>query len=192
MRKPFVGGNWKMFLDKRRGIELTQAIVRGTENVIDRDILICPAYPLLSDVAHVLEGSKILLGGQNLYFEKEGAYTGEVSAKMLLSVSCTHVIIGHSERRHIFLESNEYINKKVIAALQSGLKPVICVGELLNEREAGKTESVVKEQISSGMKDITEVFLKDIVIAYEPVWAIGTGKPQLQKMRTVFILISER
>jgi triosephosphate isomerase len=111
-----------------------------------------------------------------MFHEREGAFTGEVSADMLLSVSCSHVLIGHSERRHIFHEGNDLVNKKVLAALQSGLKPVLCVGELLEEREAEKTESVVQEQITSGLNGVNSGRFIDIVIAYEPVWAIGTGK----------------
>lgn len=176
MRKPFIGGNWKMFLDIMRGVDIAKALVEGMRAVKGKDVLVCPAFPLLSDVARVLEGSEIHLGAQNMYHEREGAFTGEVSADMLLSVSCSHVLIGHSERRHIFHENNDLLNKKVLAALQSGLKPVLCVGELLEEREAEKTESVVQEQIASGLNGVDSGYFIDIVIAYEPVWAIGTGK----------------
>jgi triosephosphate isomerase len=176
MRKPFIGGNWKMFLDKMRGVDLAKALLEGTRDVKGKDILVCPAFPILSDVARVLEGSGIHLGAQNMYHEREGAFTGEVSADMLLSVLCSHVLIGHSERRHIFHEGNDLLNKKVLSALQSGLKPVLCVGELLEEREAENTESVVQEQITSGLNGVNSEYFTDIVIAYEPVWAIGTGK----------------
>ncbi len=176
MRRAFIGGNWKMFLDRSGAVELATAIIKGTKDVGDRDILICPAFPLLSDVAQVVKGSKVQLGAQNLYFEMEGAFTGEVSAKMLLSCGCGYVIIGHSERRHIFNEKDELINKKVQAALTSGLSPVLCVGELLEEREAGKTQSVVKGQVIKGLENVLPESFDRIVIAYEPVWAIGTGK----------------
>jgi len=176
MRRPFIGGNWKMYLDRSRGVELTRSLVKGTEDVLDRDILICPGFPLLSDVAEELKESRIKLGAQNMYCEKEGAFTGEVSADMLLSCGCTHVIIGHSERRHVFNESNGLINRKVLFALRAGLSPVLCVGELLEEREVGRTEVVVDEQITKGLSGVNTDELERIVVAYEPVWAIGTGK----------------
>jgi len=176
MRKPFIAGNWKMFLNKITGIKLAKKLVEETENIYDRDILVCPAFPLLSDIANVLKGSNVNLGAQNMYFEKEGAYTGEVSADMLLSVSCRYVILGHSERRHVFNEGDDLINKKVLFALDEGLKPILCVGELLEEREASKTEDVIKRQVISGLKDVEEKKMNNITIAYEPVWAIGTGK----------------
>ena len=146
MKKPLIAANWKMFLNKKTGTELAEKLVTMTEDIIDRDVLLCPAFPLLGDIAAVLKNSRILLGAQNMYFEEEGAFTGEVSAEMLLSVGCTYVILGHSERRHIFHESNEYINKKVRFALQQGLRPVFCIGELLEEREAGKTQDKIKEE----------------------------------------------
>ncbi len=176
MRKPFIAGNWKMFLDNTTGVELAKALVDGTKDVVDRDILICPAFPLLSDVAKAVKGSRINLGAQNMYYEKEGAFTGEASADMLLSVSCGHVILGHSERRHVFNENNEMINKKVLFALKTGLKPILCVGELLEEREAGKTESVVEKQVALGLNEVGVDNINNVIIAYEPVWAIGTGK----------------
>lgn len=176
MRMPLIAANWKMYLDKKSGVELAQKLVEDIAGIDDRDILLCPAFPLLSDVARILEGSRIMLGAQNMHFEKEGAFTGEVSADMLLSVGCTHVILGHSERRHVFHESNHFINKKVGCALRSGLKPILCVGELLEEREAGKTEAVVEEQVTEGLRGVGKKDLERVVIAYEPVWAIGTGK----------------
>ena len=176
MRRPFISGNWKMFLNKTSGVELAKALVNGTKDVKDRDIMICPGFPLLSDVAEILAGSQIQLGAQNMYYEKEGAFTGEASAEMLMSVSCSYVLLGHSERRHIFHENNELINKKVLAALQGGLKPILCIGELLEEREAGNTKSVVREQLTTGFTDVNASHFSDIIVAYEPVWAIGTGK----------------
>jgi len=176
MRRPFIGGNWKMYLDRESGIELARALVTGAAGVRDRDILICPAFPLLSDIGRELAGSSIRLGAQNVYFEKEGAFTGEVSTEMIKSCGCTHVIIGHSERRHIFGESNDLLQKKLIAALEAEVAPVFCVGELLEQREEGKTERVVEEQITTGLAGIGQEDLEKIVVAYEPVWAIGTGK----------------
>lgn len=176
MRRPFIGGNWKMFLDAAEGKRLAEELVDVTKDVKDRDIMICPAFPLLQVVSRTVKGSGLFVGAQNMYYENEGAFTGEVSARMLQSVGCSHVIIGHSERRHIFHEKNDLIQKKVAAALQAGLKPVLCVGELLDEREAGKTETVVREQVDEGLKGVAAKELENIVIAYEPVWAIGTGK----------------
>jgi triosephosphate isomerase len=176
MRKPFIAGNWKMFLDKDSGVRLAEELVKGTEDIVDRDILICPAFPLLSDIARVIEGSNVQLGAQNLYYEEEGAFTGEVSASMLLSIPCRWVIIGHSERRHIFKESDDLINKKVISALKQGLKVILCVGELSEERESGETENVVQRQLFKGLEEVKGSEMKAIIVAYEPVWAIGTGK----------------
>jgi triosephosphate isomerase len=176
MRKPLIAGNWKMFLDRTTGTGLARSIAEGSGDVDDRDILICPSFALLSDAARAVEGSRVRIGAQNMYFENEGAYTGEISADMLLSVSCSHVILGHSERRHVFHEKDEFINKKVLFALKKELKPILCVGELLEEREAGSTESVVKGQVTSGLKDVGKDLIGEVIIAYEPVWAIGTGK----------------
>ncbi len=176
MRRPFIAANWKMFLDIESGVRLAEELVKGTANVEDRDILVCPSFPLLSDVARVTGGSKIRLGAQNIYHEEEGAFTGEVSGKMLLSVPCRWVIVGHSERRHVFGEPDDLINSKVLSALKQGFKMILCVGELLEEREAQATEDVIKRQIVSGLKGVSAQTLKDVVIAYEPVWAIGTGK----------------
>jgi triosephosphate isomerase len=176
MRRPFIAGNWKMYLDAKTGAELAKAIAGGTKGAADRDVLICPAFPLLSEVAKAIEGSGVKLGAQNLYCEKEGAFTGEVSADMLLSVSCSYALIGHSERRHVFHEGDELINKKVLFALGRGIKPVLCVGELLEEREAGRTESVVKEQVVKGLGKVIKEQMDAVTVAYEPVWAIGTGR----------------
>jgi len=175
--RSLIAGNWKMHLDVKRGVDLARALVEGTGEITDRDILVCPSFPLLTEVGKALQGSNIKLGAQNMYFEKDGAFTGEVSAEMLISAGCEWVILGHSERRHVFGEKNNTINKKLISALEQGLKPILCVGELLEEREAGKTEQVVKEQLIEGLKGLkTEHEIKDVTVAYEPVWAIGTGK----------------
>jgi len=175
--RALIAGNWKMYLDVKQGVELALTLVEQTGEITDRDILICPSFPLLSDVGKVLKGSRINLGAQNMYFEKEGPFTGEVSAEMLRSVGCEWVILGHSERRHVFGEKNELINKKLLRAREQGLKPILCIGELLEEREAGKTQEVVKKQLVEGLKGLnSENELKDVTVAYEPVWAIGTGK----------------
>jgi triosephosphate isomerase len=174
MRRALIAANWKMFLNKESGVRLASALAEKTADVEGRDILICPASPLLSDVSTAIRGSRIQLGAQNMYFEKEGAFTGEVSADMLLSVGCSHVLLGHSERRHVFGEDDTLINKKVLFALDSGLKPVLCVGELLQQRESGTTENVVHTQVSRGLDKVKAP--EHVTIAYEPVWAIGTGK----------------
>jgi triosephosphate isomerase len=137
---------------------------------------VCPPFVYLDAVAGALKGSAVSLGAQNMYFEKEGAFTGEVSAAMLLDSSCRYVILGHSERRHVIGETDALINKKVLAAVAAGLKPILCVGELLAEREAGSTEAVVKRHVVEGLKGVTADKAATAVIAYEPVWAIGTGR----------------
>ncbi len=176
MRRAFIAGNWKMNLEKGSAVELAKALVNGTRNITDRDVLICPSFPLLPIVNDVVSGSNIWLGAQNMYYEKKGAFTGEVSADMLKSVGCEWVILGHSERRHVFHEDDSLINKKVKSAIEQGLKPILCVGELLEERESGKTEEVVKRQVVEGLKEVSPEDTAKIIIAYEPVWAIGTGK----------------
>ncbi len=176
MRRALIAGNWKMNLDRGGAEALARALVEGTSEVNDRDILICPSFPLIPAVYAVVKGSNVWLGAQNMYFEKKGAFTGEVSADMLKSVGAEWVILGHSERRHIFKEDDELINKKVKSAIDQGLKPILCVGELLEERESGKTEDVVKRQVVEGLKDISVSDVLKVTIAYEPVWAIGTGK----------------
>jgi triosephosphate isomerase len=176
MRKPFIAGNWKMFLNKKTAVELAGDLVDGSKDVEGRDVLVCPAHPLLGNVSRAIAGSPLFLGAQNMYHEKEGAFTGETSADMLLSLGCTYVILGHSERRHVFHEDNDTINKKLRFALESGLKPILCVGEVLEERETDSTESVVNQQVRKGLNGIGITDLTDIIIAYEPVWAIGTGK----------------
>jgi len=176
MRRAFIAGNWKMNLEKGSAVGLAKALVDGTKNITDRDILICPSFPLLPIVNDVVSGSNVWLGAQNMYYEKKGAFTGEVSADMLKSVGCEWVILGHSERRHVFHEDDSLINKKVKSAIEQGLKPILCVGELLEERESGKTEEVVKRQVVEGLKEVSPEDTAKITIAYEPVWAIGTGK----------------
>jgi len=176
MRKALIAGNWKMHLDNDSAVVLAEALSREVRDTDDREVLICPSFPLIGDVKHALENSVVMLGAQNMYFEDKGAFTGEVSADMLISVGCSHVILGHSERRHIFHEDNETVNKKVLQALRKGLIPILCVGELLEEREAGKTEDIVKSQVVGGLRDVSMDDMRVLVIAYEPVWAIGTGK----------------
>ncbi len=177
MRKTFIAGNWKMNNDLKESEKLIVDLKNLLQNEKPNcDVVVCPPYTSLSEASKLLKGSQIKLGAQNMHFEDNGAFTGEVSASMLKSVGCEYVILGHSERRHIFGESNEMINKKIKKALSAGLKPIFCVGELLGERENGTTNDVVKKQILKGLAEISADDMKNIIVAYEPVWAIGTGK----------------
>ncbi|PKL48359.1 MAG: triose-phosphate isomerase [Planctomycetes bacterium HGW-Planctomycetes-1] len=176
MRKPFIGGNWKMNTDGKSAVELAKGVAQNCAGVLDKvDVSVCPPFVYLSAVKQALGSSNIGLGAQDVYFEAKGAFTGEISCQMLKDVGCKNVLIGHSERRHVIKETNELINKKLIAAIEASLLPIFCVGELLEERKAEKTEHVVKEQIQKGMAGITVEKAKAVTIAYEPVWAIGTG-----------------
>lgn len=174
VRKPLIAGNWKMNKTVSESIEFARDFVKAVSNVTDRDILICPPFTSLYPVSEIFNGTNVRLGAQNMYFEEKGAFTGEISPLMLKDAGCSFVILGHSERRHIFGESNELINKKVLSAVSHGLVPVLCVGELLEEREEGKTFDVVGSQLEEGLKGVSAD--SEFVIAYEPVWAIGTGK----------------
>jgi triosephosphate isomerase len=175
MRTPFVAGNWKMNLIKSEAVALINALAahKKSGNV---EVGVCPTFAYLITAAEAIGTSDIQLGAQNCYFEAKGAFTGEISTQMLVDCGCKYVILGHSERRHVFGESNELINKKVKAVLAAGLKPILCVGELLEERDANRTEAVVEEQLVKGLADLAADQLKTLVIAYEPVWAIGTGR----------------
>ena len=176
MRRYFIAGNWKMNLSRAAAEALAADLVaakRPDGNPVD--VLVVPASPYLLPIASITADSHIELGAQDVHFENAGAFTGEVSVEMLLDVGCTQVILGHSERRHVFGESDETVGKKVAAALSGGLKAILCVGELLSEREAGETESVLDRQMAGGLANIDEQATENVVIAYEPVWAIGTG-----------------
>ncbi len=155
---------------------LISALLKNIKDIADIEIAVCPPFTALSFARKLLEGSNIKLGAQDLFWEEEGAFTGEISAKMLRDVGCEYVIIGHSERRQYFGETNETVRKKIKGALESGLKPIFCIGETLKEREDGKTEEVLDTQIREGLKELNKSQLNELVIAYEPVWAIGTGK----------------
>jgi triosephosphate isomerase (TIM) len=175
-RRPFIAGNWKMNLDLAGAVSLAKALVREAEGKDGVDLAVCPPNVYLESVGKAVAGTKIGLGAQNMYSEKKGAFTGEVSAPMLKDFGCTYVILGHSERRHIFRETDAEINDKVYAALEAGLTAIVCVGETLAEREAKKTMRVVRRQFEGSLSGLTARQLGKIVIAYEPVWAIGTGK----------------
>ena len=173
MRVPLIAGNWKMNTTVSEAIALVNELRRGLDEIDNVDKVLCPPFVSLATVRELIRGSSIKLGAQNIYFEEKGAYTGEISPLMLADL-CEFVIIGHSERRQYFNETGEMINKKVKAALKVGLKPILCIGERLEENEAGRTEEVVTEQLRSSLAGIEH--LSGLVIAYEPVWAIGTGR----------------
>ena len=175
MRQIYIAGNWKMNKLRSEARGLAEELVVRLK-VVSVKVMVAPPFTALAEVAGIIKDTPIRLGAQNMGLELHGAHTGEVSAEMLKDLGVQTVILGHSERRHIYGESDEMINKKVHLALEQGLEVILCVGELLEEREAGKAESVVREQLSGGLKDVSESKMKDLVIAYEPVWAIGTGK----------------
>ncbi len=176
MRKPIIAGNWKMYKDVNEAIKLANDIKRSTFDIENVEIVLCPPFTDLGDVGEMLVESNIALGAQNCYWESEGAFTGEISVPMIKSVGCRYVIIGHSERRKYFGETDGTVNRKIAAAMDGGLIPIMCVGETLEEREAGRTLEVVRTQVTDGLKGFEETYLDPLVVAYEPVWAIGTGK----------------
>lgn len=175
-RKPIVAGNWKMNKTVAEAIDLATAIKRDLAGCKDVDVVLCPPFTALKAVSDVVSGTHIDLGAQNMHWEKSGAFTGEVSAEMLREVYCHYVILGHSERRQYFGETDAIVNKKTKSALESNLTPIVCVGETLAEREAGKTNDVVGTQVRGSLAGLSPRQLVETVIAYEPVWAIGTGK----------------
>ena len=173
MRVPLIAGNWKMNTTVSEATELVKTMRHELDKISNVDKVICPPFVSLAPVSGLIKDSSIKLGAQNLYFAEKGAYTGEISPLMLADL-CDFVIIGHSERRQYFSETGEVVNKKIVAALKVGLKPILCIGERLEENEAGRTEEVITEQLSSSLAGIDD--LNGLIIAYEPVWAIGTGK----------------
>jgi triosephosphate isomerase len=177
MRKPFVAGNWKMNTDSRTSIELVERIASGSVEIASQHVTVavCPPFVYLQSVAKTLSSSNISVGAQDIYFEPKGAFTGEISASMLKDVGCSYCLCGHSERRHVIGEPDELINKKVAAAVSGGLLPILCVGELLEEREASQTNDVVTRHVKEGLAGLSAEKLQAVTIAYEPVWAIGTG-----------------
>jgi len=175
-RVPLIAGNWKMYGLGPQAVALAQGVKAGAAEVSGREVLVAPPFTALESVAAALKGSHVLLAAQNLHWEPQGAFTGEVSAPMRREAGCTHVIIGHSERRQYFGETDEAVAKKVAAAQAHGLVPIVCVGEMLGEREAGRTLEVVERQLRHGLLQPDAAAIRALVIAYEPVWAIGTGK----------------
>lgn len=176
MRRKLIAGNWKMNTDRAAAVALAKGIVSGVVKYKAVDLLVCPPSVYLTSVGEVVAGTSIALGAQNMYHEANGAFTGELSAAMLKDVGCSHVILGHSERRHILGETNAAVNKKALAALAAGLVPIVCVGELLAEREANQTAAVIRSQFEGSLAGISGDQIEKVIVAYEPVWAIGTGK----------------
>ena len=176
MRKPIIAGNWKMNKTAGEARELVTALKGKVADVTDVEIVVGPTFTALMAVAEVIKGSNIKLAAQNMYWEESGAFTGEISPLMLKDVGCQYVIIGHSERRAYFSETNEMVNKRVKAAHAHSLMPIVCVGEKLEERESGIMKDVVKDHVVNGLAGLTEEQMLKTVVAYEPVWAIGTGK----------------
>jgi triosephosphate isomerase len=175
MRKPMMAGNWKMNKTPREAVALAQAIRSAVAGVDTVDRVVCPTFVALAPVQEILQGSGIAVGAQNLHWAESGAYTGEISAPMLTDL-VTHVIIGHSERRQYFGETDKTVNKKTHTALEHGLIPIVCVGETLAQNEAGETQAVVSRQVRAALADIAPDQVTQVVVAYEPIWAIGTGR----------------
>jgi len=173
MRVPMIAGNWKMNTTVGEAVKLVREMLPELEPLNNVERVICPPFVSLAVVRELLKGSPVKLGAQNMYFAEKGAYTGEISPLMLAEL-CQYVIIGHSERRQYFGEAGEIVNKKILAALKAGLKSILCIGEKLEENEAGRTEAVVTEQLRSALTEVGD--LGNLIIAYEPVWAIGTGR----------------
>lgn len=175
-RKPFVGGNWKMNLHAEEAINLAQQLVKSLPSNEKVDIAVFPAFPYLAAVGTIIKDSAVKLGAQDFYIEENGAFTGEVSLSMLKDVGVEVVLVGHSERRHVMGESNALCNAKVLAALKAGMEVILCIGEKLEQREAGQTDFVNYGQMALGLAGVTAAQMSKVTIAYEPVWAIGTGK----------------
>jgi triosephosphate isomerase len=176
MRKPLIAGNWKMYKTTAEARALVSGLMASLAGNSGVEVAFCPPFTALATVADLVAGTPFQLGAQNLFWEDEGAYTGEISGKMLKDVGCHYVIIGHSERRQYFGETDEQVNKKVKAAFKHGLVPILCVGESLAQREAGETEELVKSQVEKALAGVPAEDAQRIVIAYEPIWAIGTGR----------------
>ncbi|HKE30382.1 MAG TPA: triose-phosphate isomerase [Candidatus Angelobacter sp.] len=193
MRKKLIAANWKMYKTHMEARAFVAAFLPLVHDKAHADIVICPSFVCIPAMADALRGTQIGVGGQDMFWEKEGAYTGEVSATMLKAGGCSHVIIGHSERRHYFGETDDTVNCKLKAALASELQPIVCVGEVLKEREAGLTAKVLTRQCNIAFNDISGVEAKPLIVAYEPVWAIGTGKTATPEMAAeAHLLIREQ
>ncbi len=187
-RRPLLAANWKMFKTVSESKDYIDIFCELIKDVTDRDILIAPSFVCLPEMVSMLQGTNVQVGAQNMYFEEKGAFTGEVSGPMLLDIGVKTVILGHSERRHIFKEDDELINKKIVAALGYGITPIFCIGETLQERENGQTGDVLKRQLHVGLQGVAAV--ENVIVAYEPVWAIGTGKTAtLEQIEDAHVLV---
>jgi triosephosphate isomerase len=182
MRKPVIAGNWKMYKTIAEAVDFIEKIKPVAAQASHCEVIVAPPFTALAEAAAAAKGSKVAVAAQNCHWDKEGAHTGDISTAMLRDAGCTHVIIGHSERRHDCGETDEQVNKKVKAALAAGLTPIVCVGETLVEREKGETEKVLERQFLDGLAGLTPTDFSRIMIAYEPVWAIGTGRTATPEM----------
>ena len=190
MRRPLIAGNWKMYKTVPEAVATVQALIPLVQDAAHCDIAVIPPFTALSAVAAVLCGSNCAWGAQNCHYEKEGAFTGEISPAMLADLGCRYVTIGHSERRQYFKESDDLLNKKTKTAVRFGLTPIFCIGELLEQREAGQFQAVVEAQVRQGLNGLTAEEFSHIIVAYEPVWAIGTGRtatPEIAQEAHYFI-----
>jgi triosephosphate isomerase len=174
-QKPFIAGNWKLFMTSSEAVELVSALHEECQEFEEAQMVVIPSFTALCDVQITLQGSPIQIGGQNVFWEDQGAYTGEVSAPLLKDLGCTYVVIGHSERRQYFGETNQTVNKKIKAVLAHDMTPILCIGESLEEREKGETIDKVQTQMSEGLEGLDGDAVQKIIFAYEPIWAIGTG-----------------
>ena len=176
MRRPIIAGNWKMFKNANETRAMLSDLIPLVKGATEREIVICPPYINIESAVSVCKGSNIKIGAQNIFWEEKGAFTGEIAPNMIKDNGCWYAIVGHSERRQYFNETDATVNKRVFAALKAGLTPIVCVGELLSERESNKTFDVIEKQLKGGLTGLSKEDALKIVIAYEPVWAIGTGK----------------
>lgn len=175
MKRYIAAANWKMNKTVAESVDFVNQLTKNLLNLKRTDVILCPPYTSLFNIGELLKGSAVRMGAQNMHFKDAGAFTAEISADMLKSVACEYVILGHSERRHIFGETDEDIHKKLVKALEKGLKPILCVGEKLDDRERGRTIAILKQQYDNAFMGLSENEMKQCIIAYEPVWAIGTG-----------------
>ena len=182
MRRLVIAGNWKMYKNNKEAVETLTQLKDLTKEIKNVDIVIGAPFTCLSDAVKTVEGSNVKIAAENVYPKIEGAYTGEISPKMLKDIGVSYVILGHSERREYFKENDEFINQKVKAVLEIGMKPILCIGEKLEERDSGKTLEVLSKQIKGGLADLSKEAAEKVIIAYEPVWAIGTGKTATPEM----------
>ncbi|MCJ7833012.1 MAG: triose-phosphate isomerase, partial [Deltaproteobacteria bacterium] len=176
LRRPWIGGNWKMFKTIPETLDFIRALMAGMPNPIQTDVVVAPPFTALQTLGREIQGSSVQLAAQNVHWAEDGAFTGEISTRMLRDVGCTYCIIGHSERRHLFGETDAHVRQKLLACLKAGLKPVLCVGETLEEREGDRIREVISRQFMEAVQGLSMEDIAQGVIAYEPVWAIGTGR----------------